>query len=114
MEQLRASQSEVAAEHRFSGVVRVDRGGQVAMAEPFGLAERGLAVPNTLDTQFGIASGCKGFTALTVVSLVDEGRLGLDTRARTLLGDDLPQVDDAVPDADLLAHRSGLGEYFDE
>ena len=114
MEQLRASLSEVAAEHRFSGVVRVDRDGQVAVAEPFGLAERGLVVPNTLDTQFAIASGCKGFTALTVVSLVDEGRLGLDTRARTLLGDDLPEVDDAVTVADLLAHRSGVGDYFDE
>jgi CubicO group peptidase (beta-lactamase class C family) len=114
MEQLRASLSEVAVEHRFSGVVRVDRGGQVVVAEPFGLAERGLAVPNTLDTQFGIASGCKGFTALTVVSLVNEGRLGLDTPARALLGDDLPEVVDAVTVADLLAHRSGVGDYVDE
>jgi CubicO group peptidase (beta-lactamase class C family) len=114
MGQLRASLSEVAVEHRFSGVVRVDRGGQTVVAEPFGLAERGLGVPNSLDTQFGIASGVKGFTALTVVSLVNEGRLGLDTPARSLLGDDLPEVADTVTVADLLAHRSGVGDYVDE
>ena len=35
----------------------------------FGLAHRAFAVPNTVDTRFGLASGAKGFTALMVVSL---------------------------------------------
>jgi CubicO group peptidase (beta-lactamase class C family) len=114
MRQLRSSVAEVAAEHGFSGVVRVDRGGQIEVAQAFGLAERGLAVPNTLDTQFGLASGVKGFTALTVMSLVDEGGLGMDTTARELLGDDLPLVADDVTVEHLLAHRSGTGDYMDE
>lgn len=114
MTELRAALSAVAAEQRFSGVVRVDRAGRTELAEAFGLAERAFAVPNALDTQFGTASVCKTFTALTVVSLVVEGRLGLGTTARSLLDADLPELDDRVTVEHLLAHRSGIGDYLDE
>jgi len=40
--------------------------------------------------------------------------LSLDTTARSLLGDDLPLVDDAVTVRHLLSHRSGIGDYLDE
>ena len=56
----------------------------------------------------------KGLTALAVVSVIGDGRLAFDTTARSLLGDDLPLVDDAVTVEQLLAHRSGIGDYFDE
>ncbi len=114
MTQLRESVHRVAEEHGFSGVVRVDRGGRTEIAAAFGLAERAFGVPNTLDTQLAIASGCKGLTALTVMSLIDEGRLDLTTTARSLLADDLPEIDDAVTVEQLLAHRSGIGDYVDE
>jgi CubicO group peptidase (beta-lactamase class C family) len=114
MNELRAATAAVAAEHRFSGVVRVDRAGHTELAAAFGLAERAFAVPNTLGTLFGLASACKGFTALTVVSLVDEGLLALSTTARSLLADDLPEIDDRVTVEHLLAHRSGIGDYLDE
>ena len=48
------------------------------------------------------------------MSLVEEGRLGLDTTARSVLGDDLPLIDDTVTIEHLLAHRSGIGDYLDE
>ena len=57
----------VAADTGFSGVVRVDRDGEVALARAYGLAHRGWGVANTVDTRFAIASGTKGLTALTVV-----------------------------------------------
>src|SRR4029450_2872931 len=60
------------------------------------------------------AGGSKGFTALAVMSLVGDGVLGLDTTARSLLGDDLPLIDDAVTVEQLLAHRSGIGDYLGE
>ena len=104
----------VAAETGFSGVVRVDRGDQVELAKAYGLAHRGHGVANTVDTRFAIASGCKGFTALTVVSLIGEGALALSTTARSLLGGDLPLIDDEVTVEQLLAHRSGIGDYVDE
>ncbi|MEZ0233657.1 MAG: serine hydrolase domain-containing protein, partial [Actinomycetota bacterium] len=49
-----------------------------------------------------------------VMSLVEEGSITLDTTARSLLGDDLPLIDDAVNVEHLLAHRSGIGDYLDE
>jgi CubicO group peptidase (beta-lactamase class C family) len=88
----------------FSGVVRI---GEDAWA--FGLADRAHEIANTVDTQFGIASGTKGFTALVAVQT-----LPLELRARELLGDDLPLVDDRVTVEHLLRHTSGVGDYLDE
>lgn len=104
---------EVARANDFSGVVRVDENGQVR-ERAYGLAHRGYGIPNTVDTRFAIASGCKGFTALTVVSLIEQGVLSMDTTAREVLGEDLPLIDDGVTVGHLLAHRSGIGDYFDE
>lgn len=104
----------LAAATGFSGVVRVDCAGAVVLTRAYGLADRGHRIPNTLGTRFAIASGTKGFTALAVLSLVEEGRLRLDTTARSLLGGDLPLVDDRVTVEHLLAHRSGIGDYLDE
>jgi CubicO group peptidase (beta-lactamase class C family) len=67
-----------------------------------------------VDTRFAIASGLKGLTALTVMSLVEDGTLSMSTTARSLLGDDLPLIDDHVTIEHLLAHRSGIGDYLDE
>jgi CubicO group peptidase (beta-lactamase class C family) len=105
---------QIAAEEGLSGVIRVDLDGRVAVQRAYGLAHRGHGVPNTVDTQFGIASGTKGLTALTVMSLVEHGELNLATTARSVLGADLPLVDDRVTVEHLLAHRSGIGDYLDE
>jgi CubicO group peptidase (beta-lactamase class C family) len=104
----------VAAEHGFSGVVSVDRGGEVEVARAYGLAHRAHQIPNTVDTRFAIASGTKGLTALVVVSLIEQGVLELSSTARSVLGDDLPLIDDRVTVEQLLAHRSGIGDYLDE
>jgi len=104
----------IAAETGFSGVVRVDHGDHVQFARAYGLAHRGCRVTNTLDTQFGIASGTKALTALTVVSLIEEGMLDRAATARSVLADDLPLIGDDVTVEQLLAHRSGIGDYFDE
>ncbi len=98
----------------FSGVVRIDHDGGVEYLKAFGLADRRHGIPNAIDTRFGIASGAKGFTALTVASLIEEGVLDLGTTARSVLGDDLPLIADDVTVEHLLAHRSGIGDYLDE
>jgi CubicO group peptidase (beta-lactamase class C family) len=104
----------VAAATGFSGVVRVDTGGRVELAKAYGSAHRGYGVPNQVDTRFGLASGTKGLTALTIVSLIEDGLVDFDTKARSVLGEDLPLIDDDVTVEHLLAHRSGIGDYFDE
>jgi CubicO group peptidase (beta-lactamase class C family) len=104
----------VARETGFSGAVRVDRGEELLLAKAYGLAHRGLQIANTVDTQFAIASGVKPMTALAVVSLIVDGVLALETPARSVLGDDLPLISDAVTVEHLLSHRSGIGDYLDE
>jgi CubicO group peptidase (beta-lactamase class C family) len=114
MSDLEGSVDRIAADTGFSGVVRVDRGDDVQLVKAYGLALRGWDIANTVDTRFAIASGSKGLTALAVMSLIDEGRLGPTTTARSVLGQDLPLIDDAVTVEHLLAHRSGIGDYLDE
>jgi CubicO group peptidase (beta-lactamase class C family) len=95
------------------GVASLTIGSETARVER-GVAHRGWRVPNAADTRFGIASGTKGFTAVTVLRVVEAGALALDTPARSLLGDELPDMDDRVTVEHLLSHRSGMGDYFDE
>ncbi len=98
----------------FSGVVRLDRAGTTEYAGAFGFADRAHRIPHQVDTMLATASGSKGLTALTVMSLVERGVLALDTPARAVLGTDLPLIADDVTVEHLLAHRSGIGDYLDE
>jgi CubicO group peptidase (beta-lactamase class C family) len=111
---LEADLDALAAESAFSGVVRVDRGDEVVVETAYGLAHRGHEIPNEVSMRFAVASGAKGMTALAVVSLIEDGALELMTTARSVLGDDLPLIDAAVTVEQLLAHRSGIGDYYDE
>jgi CubicO group peptidase (beta-lactamase class C family) len=99
----------LARESGFSGVVAVGDG-----RSAYGAADRAHDVSNTVTTRFAMASGSKGMTALVVMSLVGEGALALDLSARELLGEDLPEIDDAVTVEHLLSHRSGIGDCLDE
>lgn len=113
MRDLRSSIDRCAAANGFSGVVRVDIGDET-VAAAYGMADRAHGLENTVDTVFALASGAKSFTALAVMSLIEDGSLELDTPVRDLLGGDLPLIDDRVTVEHLLCHRSGIGDYFDE
>jgi CubicO group peptidase (beta-lactamase class C family) len=113
MERLWETIDALVADTAFSGVVRVDADG-ASTAKAYGLSRRDCEVPNTVDTQFAVASGVKGMTALTIISLVEDAKLALTTTARSVLGHELPLIDDRVTIEHLLAHRSGIGDYLDE
>jgi CubicO group peptidase (beta-lactamase class C family) len=114
VDELEETLDRIANETAFSGAVRVDQGDDVVLEKAYGYAQRALRVANTVETQFGLASGSKGLTALAVVSLIEDGTLEWTTTARSALGTDLPLIDDAVTVEHLLAHRSGIGDYLDE
>ena len=105
---------EVAAEHDFAGVVRLERDGVVELDAAYGLADRAHAIAMTTNTQLGMASGSKTFTALAVMRLVEQGLLSLATTAREVLDSELPLIADDVTVEHLLSHRSGMGDYLDE
>ncbi len=106
--------ADAATTNGFSGVVRIDRDGEAMVLHAAGDADRAHGVPVRHDTRFGIASGTKGLTALTVMTLVEDETLSLSTPARSLLGADLPLIGPDVTVEHLLAHRSGIGDYLDE
>ena len=114
MSELESEIDSLAIETDFSGVVHIEEGDRVRVAKAYGLAHRGYVIPNAVETRFAIASGVKGLTALTVVALIEDGALSLSTRARSVLGSDLPLIHDEVTVEQLLAHRSGIGDYLDE
>ncbi|MET1005601.1 MAG: serine hydrolase domain-containing protein [Propionibacteriaceae bacterium] len=114
MSELSARLDQAASETDFHGVVRLDRAGVTEVDRAYGLADRRHHVPMTVDSQLGIASGSKAMTALVVMALVERGVWSLSTRARDLLGSDLPLIGDDVTLEHLLAHRSGIGDYLDE
>jgi CubicO group peptidase (beta-lactamase class C family) len=99
----------------FSGAVLVAKQGQIVHAQAYGQADRANARANTLDTPFNLASNNKMFTALVIARLVEQGKLDWDDTVGQHLPD-WPQaaVRDHVTVAQLLAHTSGLGNYWGE
>lgn len=114
MSELRRRVAELAAATDFAGVVRLERPGGIEVDEAYGLADRRHRIPMTTESQLGMASGSKTFTALVVLRLVEEGLVSLTTTARQVLGTDLPLIGDDVTVEHLLSHRSGIGDYLDE
>jgi CubicO group peptidase (beta-lactamase class C family) len=98
----------------FTGVATVDVDDRRVLERCEGFIHRALRVPMTSGARIAIASGSKAFTALAVMRLVEDGELRLDQPVRTLLGADLPLVDDRVTIEHLLADTSGIGDYLDE
>lgn len=71
-------------------------------------------LPNNVQTSFSIASGTKGFTALLILTLVDEGRLSLDEFVFDRLSHPFPNMDHSIRVKHLLTHTSGIYDYFNE
>jgi CubicO group peptidase (beta-lactamase class C family) len=99
----------------FSGVVSLaPLGSGPAVQVAFGLADRSHRVPNTVPTRFAMASGCKIFTAITVGSLMQEGKLGLDTRLADCVRSRQFHFGSAVTIGQLLNHTAGIPDYCNE
>lgn len=75
-----------------------------------GVADVASGTPVTPDTAFAIASVTKTFTSALVMTLVEEGRLGLDDQVVEYLPD--LRIDPKISVRQLLDHTSGLGDYF--
>ena len=67
---LAATLDHVIAEIAFSGVVRVDRPGQPPFELAAGYADRRWSIPMTPAMRLSTASATKGFTALTVMGVL--------------------------------------------
>jgi CubicO group peptidase (beta-lactamase class C family) len=98
---------------QFSGAVRVARNGTTVFDYVGGQAHRANGIANTLDTRFRIGSMNKMFTAVSVLQLVETGKIDLDAPIGTYLVD-YPNKDLAarVTVRHLLTHTGGTGDIF--
>lgn len=90
----------------FNGTVLVAQKGIILLEKATGFAHD--TVPNTINSKFQLASLSKTFTALAIVKLVEEGKMGLDNTIQ----DFYPYFPyTGVTIRSLLSHRSGLPYY---
>lgn len=100
--------------HAFSGVVSVRKEGQVLFERAAGYADRSNKIANTVETRFGIASGTKFLTALTIGKLIAAEKLTLSTRLSDCVALNFPHYAPEITIQHLLTHTSGIPDYFDE
>lgn len=115
VEEIDAYVKSLAAKDRFSGVVLIASKGEIWFEEAYGLASREFGVPNNIDTRFDVGSFNKDYTRLAIMQLVQNQVLSVQDS----VGEHLPdypneRVKEEVTIQQLLDHRSGLADYFDE
>ncbi len=95
----------------YGCVLRVLRGGHVAMEEAFGHADANRSRELTTDSVFSIFSVTKAFTNILVLRACERGQLSLTAK----IGEIIPEFDGLRGEIrifDLLRHSSGLPMVF--
>ncbi|WP_113929146.1 serine hydrolase [Bacillus sp. P14.5] len=105
---------EVIKNENYSGTVFIKKGEEVILEKAGGFADKSEERPNVITTRFGIASGCKIFTATAICQLVEKGLLGFETKLKDCLDISFAKWDESVTIHQLLTHSSGIPDYFDE
>jgi CubicO group peptidase (beta-lactamase class C family) len=99
-------------DHRFQGVVLLGRQGRSVFSREVGLASFEAKKPIALDTRFGVASISKMFTSVTVLRLVEQQRLSLDTPIGSYLPWYRKDLGARLTLRRLLANNSGVLNQF--
>lgn len=94
-------------------VVAVAEHGRIVLEQAFGVAELGRRAALTPRHRFRVASHSKTFTAVGILKLREQGRLGLDEPAGRHV-DGLPPAAAAATIGQLLSHSAGLGRDGDD
>ena len=92
--------------------VIVIQNGRVVLSRAYGLADVQHGVAATTRTDYRLASVTKQFTAMAIMQLVKDGKLGYDLRVRDILPEMPPQSHE-VTIRNLLNHTSGVLDYED-
>ncbi len=79
-----------------------------------GYANQSECINNTIQTRFGIASGCKIFTAIGICQLVEKGFISFHTKLKDCLEIKFSNFDEDITIHQLLTHSAGIPDYFDE
>jgi len=90
--------------------IMVIRNGKPVFVKAYGLADLDRKIPVTPETNFRLASVTKQFTAMSVLILIERGKLRLDTTLREVFPD-FPAYGQRITIRHLLTHTSGIVSY---
>jgi D-alanyl-D-alanine carboxypeptidase len=111
--ELRTRIEKDAGADRFSGAIAIAKNGKTVFSAAYGLADREKKIPNKLDTRFRIGSMNKMFTAVSILQLVQDGKIALtDPLGKYLNGYPNKDVASKVTIHHLLTHTGGTGDTF--
>lgn len=94
----------------LSGSILVAKDGKIVFQKSYGLANREWDIRNDSSTRFLIGSITKQFTAVAIMQLVEQGKVGLDDPVAKYRFD-APQTWSKVTLRHLLNHTSGIANY---
>lgn len=98
----------------FSGTIFMKENNNILLEEAYGLADISFNIKNEVNTKYGIASGAKFFTAISICQLVESGLIKFDTLLKDCLNIDYLKYDERITIKHLLTHTSGIPDYFEE
>jgi len=100
----------------FSGSVLLAKGGNVLFKSAHGLASKRFNVANNVQTKFNLGSMNKMFTSVSVMQLVESGKLSLNDKLSKFADETwLPkEITNKIEIRHLLTHSSGLRSYFND
>ncbi len=104
----------LAEREEFSGVVLVARHGREVSTRGYGFAERAARTVPTAETRFNIGSIGKVFTRVAVEKLAERGVLSRTDALSQWLPDYPHETTRSATIEQLLAHRGGVADIFDE
>jgi CubicO group peptidase (beta-lactamase class C family) len=101
------------ASDRFSGAALIAKDGKVVFEQAYGMADREKKIPNQVTTQFRIGSMNKMFTAVSIMQLVQLGKIQLtDPFGKYLTDYANKDMASKVTIEQLLSHTGGTGDIF--
>lgn len=113
-EQLDKLLNEKSKSDDFSGVVLIKRGNEELFSGAYGYANRSWSIKNSLETRFRIGSISKMFTAVSIMQLIENGKIDFETSVAKYLELEDTKIPDEVTIHNLLTHTSGIADYFNE
>ena len=94
-------------------VVMVVKNDKIIYRKAFGLANTELNIPMQPDRLFRIGSMTKQFTAIAILQLVEQGKIGLQDSIQKYIKD-FPSKDYTITIENLLTQTSGIKDYLSE
>jgi CubicO group peptidase (beta-lactamase class C family) len=107
------SLTDVYAASGYNGVIRVAKEGRLVYEKPYGYANLEKKIPHRSSTLFKTESVGKMFTAVSILQLVEKGKLGLNQTVKEILPELKLEKADQITVHHLLNHTSGLQSPWD-